>query len=70
MTYLFRIMILALFLSGCSALEQKLSRPLVIPPDTICEKNESLLICDSAKLESCVGYYKEDKRITLEETEL
>ena len=60
------ILILALALTGCSALEQKLR----YPPNTVCEKNESLLICDSAKLESCVGYYKEDKPITLEETEL
>ena len=65
MTYLFRIMILALFLSGCSALEQKLTRP----PYTLCDENESLLICDSAKLDSCVGYL-EDKPIIIEETEL
>ena len=32
-------------------------------PNTVCVKNESLLICDSAKLESCVGYYKEDLTI-------
>ena len=60
------IIILALALTGCSALEQKMLRP----PYTLCDENESLLICDSAKLDSCVGYYKEDKPITLEETEL
>jgi len=27
-----------------------------ILPNTVCEKNESLLICDSAELNSCVGY--------------
>ena len=65
------IIILALALTGCSALEQKLRYPPnTLLPNTVCEKNESLLICDSAKLESCVGYYKEDKPITLEETEL
>ena len=32
-------------------------------PNTVCVKNESLLICDSTKLESCVGYYKEDLTI-------
>jgi len=59
------ILALLLTLSGCSALEQKLTRP----PYTLCDENESLLICDSAKLESCVGFL-EDKPITLEETEL
>ena len=59
------ILILALFLTGCSALEQKLTRP----PYCLCDESESLLICDSAELNSCVGYL-EDKPITLEETEL
>ena len=59
-------LILALALTGCSALEQKLTRP----PYTLCDENESLLICDSAELNSCVGYL-EDKPITIiEETEL
>ena len=65
MKYHFKIFALALLVSGCSALEQKMLRP----PYTLCDENESLLICDSAELNSCVGYL-EDKPITLEETEL
>ena len=63
------IIILALALTGCSALEQKLTRPLVIPPDTICEETEQLLICDSAELDSCWGNL-EDESLIIEETEL
>jgi len=54
-----------LILSGCSALEQKLTRP----PYCLCDESESLLICDSAELNSCTGYL-EDKPIIIEETEL
>jgi len=54
------IIILALALTGCSALEQKLTRP----PYTLCDENESLLICDSAELKNCVGFL-EDKPITI-----
>jgi hypothetical protein len=64
-------LILALALTGCSALEQKLSYPPnTLLPTTVCEKNESLLVCDSTKLESCVGYYKDKPLIIIEETEL
>jgi hypothetical protein len=35
----------------------------------MCDKSESLLICDSADLDNCVGYL-EDKPIIIEETEL
>ena len=59
------MIILALALTGCSALEQKMLRP----PYTLCDENESLLICDSAELKNCVGFL-EDKPITIEETEL
>ena len=60
------IIILALALTGCSALEQKMLRP----PYTLCDENESLLICDSAKLDSCVGYLEDEPLITIEEKEL
>jgi len=64
------IIILALALTGCSALEQKLTRPLVIPPDFyVCEETEQLLICDSAELDNCWGYL-DDKPLIIEETEL
>ena len=59
------LIVLVLLLTGCSALQEK----FVKPPHTLCDKNETLLICDSAKLDSCVGYL-EDKPITLKETEL
>jgi hypothetical protein len=36
----------------------------------LCDKNESLLICDSADLNNCAGYLTEDKPIIIEETEL
>jgi hypothetical protein len=60
------IIILALALTGCSALEQKFERP----PYTLCDENESLLICDSAELTNCVGYLEDKSITTLEETEL
>ena len=59
------LIVLVLLLTGCSALQEK----FVKPPHMLCDKNESLLICDSAKLDSCVGYF-EDKPIILEEPEL
>ena len=60
------LIVLVLLLTGCSALQEK----FVKPPHTMCDKNESLLICDSADLENCAGYLTEDKLISLEETEL
>ena len=63
------IIILALALTGCSALEQKLTRPLVIPPDFyICEETQDLLICDSAKLENCWADLEDEPITTIEET--
>ena len=59
------LIVLVLLLTGCSALEEKLMKDRHM----ICDKSESLLICDSAKLDSCVGYL-EDKPIILEEPEL
>ena len=64
-------LILALALTGCSALEQKLSYPPnTLLPNTVCEKNESLLMCDSAELDNCWGYLEDEPLITIEETEL
>ena len=56
------LIVLVLLLTGCSALQEK----FVKPPYTMCDKNESLLICDSAELTHCWGYL-EDKPIILGE---
>ena len=77
MTYHFKIFALALLVSGCSALENKLthySDPLLVPPSVIgvhcvCDKPEQLLICTDESLTDCQGFL-EDKPITIEETEL
>ena len=75
MTYHFKIFALALLVSGCSALENKLTHysDLLVPPDVIgghcmCDEAETLLICDNSSLTDCWGYLK-DKPI-IEETEL
>ena len=60
------LIVLVLLLTGCSALEEK----FVKPPHTMCDKSESLLICDSADLDNCAGYLTEDKLIIIVETEL
>ena len=75
MTYPFSmktlILILALAITGCSALEQKLSYPPnTLLPNTVCEKNESILMCDSAELDNCWGYLEDKPLIIIEETEL
>jgi starvation-inducible outer membrane lipoprotein len=65
------IIILALALTGCSAWEKKLTRPLVIPPDFyICEETQDLLICDSAELDNCWGNLEDEPITTIEEKEL
>ena len=78
MTYHFKIFALALLVSGCSVLENKLthySEPLLEPPDVIqdvhcvCDKTEQLLICTDESLTDCQGFL-EDKPIIIEETEL
>jgi len=74
------LLILALSLTGCSALEQMKAfnpKPPVFYPTvcevndcfSICEVNESLLICNDSTLTSCVGYL-DDKPLIIEETEL
>ena len=64
-------LILALALTGCSALENKLTRPLAHPPPFFeCEETEQLLICDSAELDNCWANLEDEPLITIEETEL
>ena len=58
MTYLFRIMILALFLSGCSAFEQKIG---FFKQDQFCCEP------DTEFPHSCDGYILFEKAINLEE---
>ena len=76
MTSLFNMktltLILALALTGCSALEQKLmidDDPLLIPPNvlepTVCEKPSQLLFCEDEDLQNCEGFI-DDKPIDID----
>ena len=63
--------ILALALTGCSALEHKLmmaENPLLIPPNviqpTVCEKPSQLLFCEDEDLLNCEGFI-DDKQIDI-----
>ena len=55
MTYHFKIFALALLLSGCSALTDRLAEedPLLIPPDVI---GNQQLICRSEYPKMCEGF--------------
>ena len=65
-------LILALALTGCSALENKLSYyselpldpPDVIGVDYMCEKPEQLLICEDESLTNCHGFLG-DKQVMM-----
>jgi len=61
------IVLLAVLATGCS--QSNKSNSLILPPNTLCEPNEQLLICDSSSLLNCEGYLK-DKDIIIEESEL
>ena len=65
------IVLLAVLATGCSQMNSfsKYEDPLLLPPNTLCEPNEQLLICDSSSLLNCEGYLK-DKDIIIEEIEL
>jgi len=55
--------------TGCAELERELiikRQNIEEYPFTLCDENESLLICDSAELTNCHGYLK-DKPLMLEE---
>ena len=55
-------------ITGCSEFEKEMMmkrQNIEGYPFTMCDKNESLLICDTAKLENCWGYL-EDEPIILE----
>jgi|11BtaG_2_1085332.scaffolds.fasta_scaffold170021_1 hypothetical protein len=51
-------------LTSCSQLDQQLSYPTTV--HSVCEPNESLLICDSADKKECYGWLG-DKPIYIEE---
>ena len=65
-------LILALALTGCSALENKLSHyselpldpPDVIDGDCMCEEPEQLLICEDESMTECYGFLG-DKQIMM-----
>ena len=67
------LLILALALTGCSELEQKLAYPPNMIKDkypvTVCEPNESLLFCKDSTHTRCVGYLG-DQSLIIEESEL
>ena len=70
MTYHFKIFALALLVSGCSVLENKLthySDPLLVPPSVL-EDSNMQLICESETLTGCEGFLTD--RPIIEETEL
>ena len=58
------LILLVLLLTGCSALEEKLMKDHYM----VCDKSESLLMCDST--DNCVGYLEDKPIIIIEETEL
>lgn len=66
------IVVLALLVTSCSQINpfvRESADPLIIPPNTLCDPNESLLICTNDNLTDCEGYLK-DKPIQIEEIEL
>jgi hypothetical protein len=59
-----------MFVTGCSEFEREMmmkKQNMEKHPFTMCDKNESLLICDSAELTNCWGYLEDEPIITLEE---
>ena len=55
--------------TGCDEFEREMmikKQNMEGYPFTMCDENESLLICDSAELTNCHGYLK-DKPLMLEE---
>ena len=66
----FTILLIAFILTGCSEFEKEMlikKQYMKEYPFTTCDKNESLLICDSASLDECWGYLKNEPIIKTEE---
>ena len=68
---LISIVLMCIFIvTGCSEFEKEMlmkRQNMEGYPFTMCDENESLLICDSAKLDDCWGYLENEPIITLEE---
>jgi hypothetical protein len=58
--YLIIAIALAILLTGCSVMQNKMDElnglTCAPPVHSVCEPNESLLICDSADKTDCVGW--------------
>jgi len=66
------IVLLALLATSCSQSNPFVREPvdpLIVPPNILCEPNESLLICRDELLTDCEGYLK-DRPIQIEEIEI
>ena len=59
------ILVIALLLTGCGTFNS-----LSYPPNTLCEPNEQLLVCNSSDLTDCYGYLKDKPVDIFEEIEL
>ena len=59
------LQVIVISITGCSMLEEKMNRAQGLSCPTtvhsICEPNESLLICDSADKTECYGQLREEK---------
>ena len=58
------VCVIIIFLSGCSVMQNKMDEmngllTCAPPIHTMCEPNESLLICDSADKKDCHGWILE-----------
>jgi len=70
LTYLAIAIALVALLTGCDEFEREMlikKQNMEGYPFTMCDENESLLICDSAELTHCWGYLEEEPIITKEE---
>jgi hypothetical protein len=63
LTYLIIAIALVILLTGCSEFEKEMMikrQYMESYPFTMCDENESLLICDSEDLVHCWGYLEEE----------
>jgi hypothetical protein len=64
------LFVISILLYGCEEFEREMmikKQNMGEYPFTLCDENESLLICDSAELTNCWGYLEDKPIITLEE---
>ena len=59
------VVVMMFLLTGCSVFQDKMNRinglSCTPPIHSVCEPNESLLICDSADKTECYGKLREEK---------